>query len=76
MVFLSAQIGFLKIAKTLQKTIVVSYSFEGGSNEKKNDYGGKNVKTGDDSRPAVWITLMIISLICLCAAISIRCRRT
>jgi len=37
MVFLSAQIGFLKIAKTLQKTIVVSYSFEGGSNEKKND---------------------------------------
>jgi len=44
-------------------------------NEKKNDYGGKNVKTGDDSRPAVWITLMIISLICLCAAMFIRRRR-
>ena len=45
-------------------------------NEKKNDYGGKNVKTGDDSRPAVWITMMIISLICLCAAMFIRRRRT
>ena len=37
---------------------------------------GKNVKTGDDSRPAVWITLMIISLICLCTAMFIRRRRT